>query len=95
MVVRVHNGLVVKANFLLKLAKSSSREQKNPNLILSQISQKYTERGRCKTIATMLRQTILRPAEKGSSTLMSERRVGAVTSPPDVGRGLGRVGTPP
>ena len=53
------------------------------------------ERSEHEIIATLLRQTILRPAVKGSSTLMNERRVGAVTSPPDVGRGLGWVGTPP
>ena len=53
------------------------------------------ERSEHEIIATLLRQTILRPAVKGSSTLMNERRVGAVTSPPDVGRGLGWVGPPP
>ena len=33
------------------------------------------ERSEHEIIATMLRKIILRPAEKGSSTLMNERRV--------------------
>ena len=39
-------------------------------------------------IATLLRKKILRPAEKGSSTLMNERREGAVKSLPKDWEGI-------
>ena len=39
-------------------------------------------------IATLLRKTLLRPAEKGSSTLMNERREGAVKSLPKDWEGI-------